>query len=1495
MKNLFYFTLRLLVIALCIGSAAQVHAITIKVQKGGTAPYLYAYLGSGDNATILTGNWPGTQFTNKDDNGFWTMDIPNQTTVNLILNMGDGKPQTGNILNVAGILGVAKFMYDGNTNCYTILPQLGNDDGYIYFNCPPDWGNYNEDGHRPYVYFLDSNDNQLGVNGWPGWEMTYVGLDGGGFQIYKYRTDNWNGISKLIFNSGSNAHQTGNLYYVANGYYNTDGCQTTTHKLSSSNGYTDGNFRSSIASQLGIQDGNVFIPNNVTYLDVSNQGISSLAGINNFSHLQTLIANNNNISRADLGSNANLEILDFNSNSSSLIGPSAYSGEGHITFAHNAPLKYLDLSNNSGLTYFSAIYNTYGINTLDTLKLSNVPLGWPSAITHQSNLTYLDLNNSNLKSTDEVNLTALTNLKYLDLSNNSNLKKDKLTVPSSLPSLKTLKLNGCTNLSRNSEHGGSIDLSPFSALEILEFNNVDLMTSTIVGTISSAKSTLKSIDFSNDQMVNPSLSGFTALETLNASNNTTLHLLTLSNCPAIESIDVSGSMNMTEIALVNQGYSNANFTLPTITATGCDALHILNLSDNSFTSVPELPNVPSTIQSLKLNNNNLSSLTMPAGSPIQFLYAENNAGFTGNYELTSAAAGQLKGLDLGNNGFTSFKAEGTALSALMIGNNTSLTSLELHGNNNLTCTTAETTMSEGSGLYLLGNTNLVTINIENSKFNNIGANKSLEGLTKVTTLRAAHNEFETFTNSNYDAPNHDARSHTLASIVGKPSLEDLTGLVYLDLSNNLLKDSVHLYRNTALKYLDVSHNQILGNLPANNTEREAMINKKLTTCLKYGVGINGDSVNHYIGPVGKSIELTDDIKALLTRYDPYRQEYRYADFRPCDLRDTVGLYHLDLHYNTLLEYLDISYTNIHNTAAGRKYMNPGWESSPDGWEGQASTYHPNPEYGPVKHHFVLMREAPNLRVFKADHNNMQSLGTAMNHQIDTLSATHMYGDCHFMANHSYDDYIGYGSKGFDGDNCHNARYVDLSYGSFYSIDPQHLSSIEKLIVTGNPLGGGKYPNYVLEVSNTNNPSLEVLKANQCTDLQTIEAHDMNHLAILDVSGNTALKTLRAYNDPVLYDAQTSTENKFITGLTSCSALEELWVSNDNLPELEVWNNKQLNTLKCYDNATLPTLDLHENTLLSYLDFHNCMLNSIDLSKNTALTYIDCSSPSVATNIGETGKNKLSDLEVNSNVIATVIANCNDLHSIKGVNKSTLTRLEFEHNHINGIDLSGTSLTAETLKDADNGRTIEGDYSIITIKDGSNTTKYDLYFFQLDNTVTGGGTFIGNKASVDVLKGEPRDVLSIEGMQANKITAWTANAVPLTSGSKSPNNYVDPHNLNGIIDPDEVIGTIVVLDEHNKHSEYTYNTGVSGHTSTYYLDWSAPSVVTAVTDIEIDDKPSVTGGIGAVTIQAPEGTIVGIFDMAGRLVQQITANGSEMVIDGMAPGVYIVNGQKVIVK
>lgn len=1555
MKSILSHTKRMLAMAICLCATWQAQAITIKVMKGGTAPHLYTWTGDGSSKVEYSGTWPGTQFTTKDDNGYWTMDIPNQTTVNLILNMGDGQPQTSDYLNISGVDGVASFIYDGGTTMYGTLPSnitfLSSD---IYFVNPPTWS-------------TPSAIARTTGGGYEKKSMESFATDGSGLTIYKTSFSHWNDTPNTIEFTDDSNPSTGQLSYIAGGYYNTSKAVISFTDIDNDNAFTDANFKAAIKAATG---GGAVAYSSVTVLDVSNKGISSLAGIEKFPNLIELYAQQNDITAfINLSQNPNLERLNLASNNH-IRGFNANAqtdSEGcFIRMPSNSILKYLNMSDCPVMGYFQALTNNTGFKarSIDTLIINNCPrLGWSSAVMNLNNsLVYLEWSNNQIATTDStIDLTSMSKLAKLNMSNNANLRNVKLPT-----SIVKVDISNChisnnqsflncnhleyADISNNSAIAKNFTLSNNQALKVfkaqnaaiksnglkwtaespnldtlivsgnnameylnslhnatnlryLDMSNGDLYLQNMPTFVGSNFPLLNYIDFSNDKITEAkTLQDFPALKTLKiggnylTSNSHGIDNITLSNCPAIEAIDVSGSLNMAEIRLVNQGYTNSNFTLPTITYADCNLLSMLDMSDNAFTSVPALTGIPSTIVSLKLNNNNLNSLTMPEGSPIQFLYAENNAGFTGDYELTAAAAGSLKGLDLGNNGFTSFKAEGTALSALMIGNNTSLTSLELHGNNNLTCTTAGTTMSEGSGLYLLGNTSLATINIENSKFNNIGANGSLNGLTAVTTLRASHNEFETFTNSNYD--NADSRSKDLATIVGKPSLEHLTGLENLDLSYNLLKDSVHLYRNTQLKRLDVSHNQILGPLPTTNDERTAMINKKLTTCLKYGVTIKGDSTgNHKIGPVGKSVTLTDDLRNELTQYDTYRQEYRYADFRPCDLRDTTGLYHLDLYYNTQLEYLDISYTNIHNTAAERKYMNPGWESSPDGWDGWVSNYTPNAQYGPVKHHFILINRAEGLRVFKADHNNMQSLGTANNQQLDTLSATHMYGDCAFMADvsiHGYGGYIGYGSKGFTSPNCAKAKYVDLSYGGYYSITPTNLTNVEKLIVTGNPIGGGQYPNYVLDV--THNTKLQQLQADTCANLQTIEAHDLNDLAILDVSGDTNLKTLRAYNDPVLYDAQDNTDSKFITGLTSCSALEELWVSNDNLPELDVWNNTNLTTLKCYDNFKLPELALSNNTKLSYLDFHNCKLNDINLQANQQLAYLNCNSPRVAEHLEEDGINKLSDLDIYSDKIETVLANCNNLYRMTGLNKPTLTTLEFEHNHINGIDLSNTGLNFNTLKDADNGRTIVADYTIVTVKDvNNNATHYDLYFFQLDSLAgSDGGVFIGNKYSQDPLKDNAyRENLNYEGMVSSQITAWTANAKLLNTNSK--NSPIDLGDVENLIDPDRVIGTIVVLDEGPKHAEYTYDTGVSGHTSTYYLDWDAPSVITAVTEIENDNKPTVTGGVGAITIQAPEGTAIMVYDMAGRLVQQATAGGGEVVIDGMSPGVYIVNGEKVIVK
>ena len=113
MKNLLT-KIRLILCGLAVlnCSVAAKADITIKVAKGGTAPYLYAYTGDGASATKYTGEWPGTQYSETDADGNWTMTITGITSVNVIFNDG-GSNQTSSILNVRGFNGVALFEYNG--------------------------------------------------------------------------------------------------------------------------------------------------------------------------------------------------------------------------------------------------------------------------------------------------------------------------------------------------------------------------------------------------------------------------------------------------------------------------------------------------------------------------------------------------------------------------------------------------------------------------------------------------------------------------------------------------------------------------------------------------------------------------------------------------------------------------------------------------------------------------------------------------------------------------------------------------------------------------------------------------------------------------------------------------------------------------------------------------------------------------------------------------------------------------------------------------------------------------------------------------------------------------------------------------------------------------------------------------------------------------------------------------------------------------------------
>lgn len=1238
-------------------------------------------------------------------------------------------------------------------------------------------------------------------------------------------------------------------------------------------------------------------------------------------------------------------------------------------------LEYLDLSNNH-MTSGGAAQTLDGFTALETFKFASQAL-WANTMTITNcpaltlidvsgnvKMTGLTINNSGITTLNIPEATTLTGLTALTTLNVSNNPFTVLNIPQTPNSLLTVTANDCNTMTKIlAEHNKSklqyVTAHNCPALTNITINGADIYFNKQLNAFDATnKSTLVTLDLSNDAMsTNYALDGFTALQTVDfdnsymEGNNNTIHEFTATNCPALTSVNLGGITNMQTVTLTNNGYSNNNYPLVTVDAGASNV--VLDFSDNNFTDVPNIQ--ASQINVLKLNNNQLTDIIIPDGCNVNYLYAQNNNFGSGDYTLPTTS---LVGLDLGNNGFTKFKAENnTSLKSLALAGNTGLTEIELHGNTALTQTSPNGVIESDNGLYIKGLSNLKVLNIENSKFNKLGQQNSLEGVTGLTKLQARNNEFTTFTNGVYALDVSGNVNYRIPDPT-ESSLEHLTALEYLDLAYNNLQDSVHLYKNVALKHLDVSHNNeihgvIDGTITADNTAaQEAMRTKKAKRLVKYGM---------YYGDKG---ELTDELYAQACA-DQAGHLARF-DIRYEDLNDTTGIYHLDLQKNVNLEWIDISYTNIHNTAAGPGVMNPGWMSRDwvgDSDEALAATIHANTtthrSYSAF-HTFVYFAPCSKLKTIHMDHCNMQSLGVSYFPELDTLTASYMYGDCAFMRDATKTD-LRYGMAntgpgrvrkylspktntetgiqdavnviGPDGtpntyyDN--NIKYYDISYSGFNELRLNYGINLEYIDVSGNPLKFHVHPNsdysYYNSLDVTYCPNIRTVLAENCSDLPIVRAYNRSKLDTLYLDNDPKLKTVYIQNNPVMnhftgLGTLTGLETLFAYNntqfggidVTNNAALKNLWVSNINASSIDVSHNTALEKLRVYDNS-LEALNVASNPALTWLDLARNQVPSMDLSANTALQYFNCSNSaetlndqSLATNNHNGGEadevkpvtsshsandagNSLSDLVFNTSApVADVRANSNDLHKITGI-FTNLTNIEFAHNHINGIDLSAAPNA--TVNSEDNGRTILADCAKFT-PHGDFGNVVTVYFFQLEN-VQGNGTQLTQKTSEDS-KGATR-VLGPDGLVLNNINWNQGNSGMLR------NVTLDPSNMGDYLNPDDVPGTIVVLEAENEtengaegQATYTYNTG-NGDGSVFYLNWTSDGTVTGINSVIGENGFDLAGTYGGIVVAGKDGTVVGVYDLNGRQIASETITDGKVVITGLTPGIYMVNGQKVLVK
>ena len=822
------------------------------------------------------------------------------------------------------------------------------------------------------------------------------------------------------------------------------------------------------------------------------------------------------------------------------------------------------------------------------------------------------------------------------------------------------------------------------------------------------------------------------------------------------------------------------------------------------------------------------------------------------------------------------------------------------------------TTTKGKGLYVKDNTALKTLDISNNRIEILGQDGSLSGLSGLVTLNASHNKIMTLTNRSaitggsnpraaYGAGKYDASTC--------PSIEDLTGLKDLNLSYNLLSDSIHLWKNTALERLDVSHNRTITKRNAGETQYYR--NTKDGTFAPW---------------------LHADWKTVADQYTG-------------DMNDTIGLRMLDLYKNVNLKYLDISYTNIENTAEDWTFVNN--RVGPENLE-------PTTTLGRWSvPRFVLVNHCPELVEFHSNYNAMKSLGVG---RAPTSTSVCEVTGCPKLEVLEARECRGQDDKIMRGEitiSVHNPlmRYYDVSNSDFDKVNPYRVEGnevsgqyLETLIIDGNytkdkSASWGLSDASTLDVSH--NPKLVNLQANNCPNLVTVKANGLADLFVVSVKQDTSvivndksvttklaklyvdhdailnkvqgLQTLTALSEYYANDSHFT--GPFEMPAEAKSTLTDLRVGNErlalasernNLTAVDLTDYTAVKHLETQNNPSITALNLAGFTSkLEHINFANNHIDNdgIGIDEETgslpelpALEYFNCSNDS---KWSSSAGNRLTDLVLTASTgIKEIYANNNDLHRITG-SFANLTKIEFEHNHINGIDLSAAAAKNPIINSADNGRAITADFARFEIKENNVISEYKVYFFQLadlSNQTTQNGTVLTQKTSED--SNRNTRYLGTDGLVINNIT-WDG----ISGGKLKGTGTIHPNNPEemGLIDPNKVPGDIVVLNPTSEnentasgHATYTYATGAGN--CEFYLDWDAnPSVVTGIENLSVVDGTRVAGAMGGLTISGADGTMVNVYDMSGRQVANETISGGSVTIDGLAPGIYIVNGQKAIVR
>ncbi|MEM6718974.1 MAG: hypothetical protein AAF611_06660 [Bacteroidota bacterium] len=1030
----------------------------------------------------------------------------------------------------------------------------------------------------------------------------------------------------------------------------------------------DANFEAALVA-LGIDtvpnDGQVLTADiqGVTSLNLDNQNIDDLTGIEDFIALTNLNCRRNNLTTLNVSQNVLLESLNAAQNNLTTVDISNNLSLDTLTLFFN-DLTSIDVSNNTALEILN-IYSNDNLTSLDiiTNTLLKEVYVFNTGITsldvsNNTDLRELRAYNTPLATIDVSNNTLLeelrvdnTNVTVLDVTNNSNL----VTLRVDNTSIQTLDLSNQTSLVNLYANDTSLN-----SLNIQNGNNTNVNTFNVTN--------------------NPNLMCITvddaAYSTTNWTNIDAGMFFSTGDCRYTQIPDADFETELEALGIddiTNDGQ------IPTA------QIEIVTVLDITDEGVADLTGIEDFIalEELKANGNNITSLDISNSPALKVLWLTGGTNNLSTLDLSNnPLVEDLKiqysgtSIDIANNtALEEFECTNCGLTSLNTSTNTNLRRLELDDT-----PIALLDLSTNAELRALGvdNTNLVALDLSNnSLFNDLSANNiatlttlnvqngnntaintatfQVTGNPLVTCITVDDVSYSTTNWTNIDVgmffstgecrytqipdANFEAALETLGyddiSGDGQVPTAAIEVVTNLNINNQGISDLTGIEDFSALRQLNVNGNSLTSLNISNNTVLrvlEATGNVFNTLDLSANVALEEIKLSNFSGT---SIDIANNTTLV---------NFECTD---CNLST------LDTSANTGLEELDLAGSSVTSLDLSNNVV-------------------------------LLILQIENTDITSLDLSNNVALLILIANNISTLTSLNIQNGtntsilgfettgtpvpcilvddvAYSTANWTFIDTI----SRFSDTNCNytaipdanfEAELVALGYDNV-SGDGQVLTSLIETVTT-------------LDVSSKNISDLTGIE--DFTALVTLNC-EANTLTALDISSNTALETLLAQNNQIA-----------ALDISQNTSLKNIDVGNNPIPSLNLSNNSQITKLEC-NGTNITTLDITNLTQLDFIEAHNTSISTLDLSQNTILRFANL----LNTN--------LSTLDVSANIgLTTLWLNNTPLTTLDLTTNTLLQSLRTWETNITELDL-----TNQTALQAFWGQ--NGALEKLNIRSGTNTS------------------------------------------------------------------------------------------------------------------------------------------------------------------------------------------------